>query len=74
MADYFPAPGRNHLFVPGPTNIPDKVIQAMTRNNEDHRSPAFPVLSKTCLEDVKQLFGTKKGHAFIFPSTGEQAF
>eukprot|EP00243_Klebsormidium_subtile_P004342 TRINITY_DN18318_c0_g1_i1.p1 TRINITY_DN18318_c0_g1~~TRINITY_DN18318_c0_g1_i1.p1 ORF type:complete len:403 (-),score=105.89 TRINITY_DN18318_c0_g1_i1:380-1588(-) len=70
MADYFPAPGRNHLFVPGPTNIPDKVIQAMARNNEDHRSPAFPTLSKTCLEDVKKLFATEKGHAFIFPSTG----
>lgn len=71
MADYFPAPGRNHLFVPGPTNIPDKVIQAMNRNNEDHRSPAFPVLSKTCIEDVKQLFATQEGHAFIFPSTGQ---
>jgi alanine-glyoxylate transaminase / serine-glyoxylate transaminase / serine-pyruvate transaminase len=69
--EYFPAPGRNHLFVPGPTNVPESVTRAMTRANEDHRSPAFPTLSKSVIDDVKQLFGTTAGTSFIFPTTGE---
>lgn len=44
--DYTYAPGRNHLFVPGPVNIPDQVLRAMNRNNEDYRSPAIPALTK----------------------------
>ena len=68
--DNYPAPGRNHVFVPGPVNIPDAVLRAMNRNNEDHRSPAFPILSKSCIDDVKQLFKTKTGTTFIFPTTG----
>eukprot|EP00898_Chlorokybus_atmophyticus_P006142 jgi/Chlat1/6529/Chrsp45S06001 len=70
MADYYPAPGRNHLFVPGPVNIPEPVLRAMTRNNEDHRSPAFPALSKSVINDTKKIFGTETGTAFIFPATG----
>ncbi|BBN07046.1 alanine-glyoxylate transaminase / serine-glyoxylate transaminase / serine-pyruvate transaminase [Marchantia polymorpha subsp. ruderalis] len=70
MAEYFPAPGRNHLFVPGPTNIPERVMQAMNRNNEDHRSPAFPVFSKALISDVKRLFKSTKGTCFIIPTTG----
>ncbi len=68
--DYYPAPGRNHLFVPGPTNVPEPVLRAMNRSNEDHRSPAFPKLSKSVIEDVKQLFGTTKATSFIIPTTG----
>ncbi|KAG0614175.1 hypothetical protein M758_6G156300 [Ceratodon purpureus] len=72
--DYFPAPGRNHLFVPGPTNIPEAILQSMNRNNEDHRSPAFPSLSKSVIDDVKQLFGTQTATSFIFPSSGTGAW
>eukprot|EP00899_Mesostigma_viride_P022323 jgi/Mesvir1/3275/Mv16407-RA.1 len=69
--DYFPAnAGRNHLFVPGPTNIPEEITRAMMRNNEDHRSPAFPSLSREVIEDTKKLFKTTKGTTFVFPSTG----
>lgn len=71
--DYFPAPGRNHLFVPGPTNIPEAILQAMNRNNEDHRSPAIPILSKSVIEDVKLLFGTQNATSFIFPSSGDRS-
>lgn len=74
MADYFPAPGRNHLFVPGPVNIPESVIRAMSRNNEDHRSPAFPKLSKSVIEDTKKIFKSKTGTTFIFPTTGTGAW
>jgi alanine-glyoxylate transaminase/serine-glyoxylate transaminase/serine-pyruvate transaminase len=68
--DYYPAPGRNHLFVPGPTNVPEPILRAMNRSNEDHRSPAFPKLSKSVIEDVKEIFGTTAATSFIFPTTG----
>jgi alanine-glyoxylate transaminase/serine-glyoxylate transaminase/serine-pyruvate transaminase len=68
--DYVNAPGRNHLFVPGPVNIPDQVIRAMSRNNEDYRSPAIPALTKTLLEDVKKIFKTTTGTPFLIPTTG----
>ena len=71
--EYYPAVGRNHLFVPGPTNVPEKITRAMARGNEDHRSPAFPTLSKSVIEDCKQLFGTTEGTCFLFPATGTQA-
>lgn len=68
--DYVYGPGRNHLFVPGPVNIPDQVIRAMNRNNEDYRSPAIPALTKTLLEDVKKIFKTTTGTPFLIPTTG----
>lgn len=68
--DNFNAPGRNHLFVPGPVNIPDQIIRAMNRNNEDYRSPAIPALTKTLLEDVKKIFKTTTGTPFLIPTTG----
>eukprot|EP00850_Spirogloea_muscicola_P006479 SM000030S11488 [mRNA] locus=s30:849597:852508:- [translate_table: standard] len=72
--EYFPAPGFNHLFVPGPTNIPNAVQRALIRPNEDHRSPAFPKLSRSVIEDSKRLFGSTAGTAFIFPTTGTGAW
>lgn len=62
------------MCVPGPTNIPESVLQAMNRNNEDHRSPAFPTLAKSVVEDMKQLFGTTTATSFIFPCTGTGAW
>ena len=62
--------GRNHLYVPGPTNIPDEVLSAMHVPSEDHRSPIFPNLFKPLLEDLKKVFKTEAGHTFIFPATG----
>lgn len=68
--DYVNGPGRNHLFVPGPVNIPEQVLRAMNRNNEDYRSPAIPALTKTLLEDVKKIFKTTTGTPFLIPTTG----
>lgn len=62
--------GRNHLFVPGPTNIPESVQNAMHVEMEDHRSPNFPKLVKPLLEDLKKIFKTTFGRTFIFPATG----
>ena len=62
--------GRNHLFVPGPTNVPDSIMSAMHMPMEDHRSPVFPDLVKPLLEDLKKIFKTQSGQTFIFPATG----
>ena len=63
-------PGRNFLFVPGPTNVPERILRAMDRAMEDHRSSAFPELSTPLLRDLKRVFKTANGQAFIFPATG----
>ncbi|KAI5056731.1 hypothetical protein GOP47_0028549 [Adiantum capillus-veneris] len=72
--EYFPGPGRNQLFVPGPVNVPEQVLRAMNRNNEDYRSPAMPTLSKSVLEDVKRIFKTTGATSFIIPTTGTGAW
>jgi alanine-glyoxylate transaminase/serine-glyoxylate transaminase/serine-pyruvate transaminase len=64
------AAGRNFLFVPGPTNVPDRVLRAMMVAMEDHRSPAFPELSRACLEGLKPIFKTSTAATFLFPSSG----
>ncbi|HEY3012769.1 MAG TPA: aminotransferase class V-fold PLP-dependent enzyme [Gemmatimonadales bacterium] len=66
--------GRNFLFVPGPTNVPDRVLRAMHRAMEDHRSSDFPSLSAPVLKDLKQIFKTSSGQAFIFPASGTGAW
>jgi alanine-glyoxylate transaminase/serine-glyoxylate transaminase/serine-pyruvate transaminase len=63
-------PGRNFLFVPGPTNVPERILRAMDRAMEDHRSSAFPDLATGLFRDLKQVFQTTSGQPFIFPATG----
>ena len=67
-------PGRNFLFVPGPTNIPDRVQRAMVVAMEDHRSSKFPELSTSVLADLKRIYRTEEGRVFIFPSSGTGAW
>jgi len=62
--------GRNFLFVPGPTNVPDRVQRAMVVSMEDHRSPDFPALTNSIIPRLKRLFRTQTGTPFIFPSSG----
>jgi alanine-glyoxylate transaminase/serine-glyoxylate transaminase/serine-pyruvate transaminase len=64
------AAGRNFLFVPGPTNVPERVTRAMMISMEDHRSPIFPELARACLTGLKPIFKTTTGTPFIFPSSG----
>lgn len=66
--------GRNFLFVPGPTNVPDRVLRAMHRPMEDHRSSDFPSLALPLFEDLKKIFKTSSGQAFIFPASGTGAW
>ena len=62
--------GRSFLFIPGPTNIPDRVARAMVGAMEDHRSSAFPELSRGVLTDLRKIFKTEKGTPILFPATG----
>ena len=66
--------GRNFLFVPGPTNVPDRVQRAMLVAMEDHRSSKFPDLSRSVLHDLKSVYKTATGQVFIFPSSGTGAW
>ncbi len=67
-------PGRNFLFVPGPTNVPDRILRAMHVAMEDHRSPDFPKLTRPLYERLKRVFKTEEGQVFIFPSSGTGAW
>jgi alanine-glyoxylate transaminase/serine-glyoxylate transaminase/serine-pyruvate transaminase len=66
--------GRNFLFVPGPTNVPDRILSAMHRAMEDHRSSAFPELPAALFPALKKVFKTTTGQPFIFPSSGTGAW
>jgi alanine-glyoxylate transaminase / serine-glyoxylate transaminase / serine-pyruvate transaminase len=67
-------PGRNFLFVPGPTNVPDRILRAMHIALEDHRSSDFPKLTLPLFEDTKKIFKTREGQVFIYPSSGTGAW
>jgi len=62
--------GRNFLFVPGPTNVPDRILRAMAVPMEDHRSAAFPALAQACLDGLKPVFKTVRGAPILFPASG----
>jgi alanine-glyoxylate transaminase/serine-glyoxylate transaminase/serine-pyruvate transaminase len=63
-----------HLFIPGPTNIPEAVRQAMDLRMEDMRSPEFPKFTLPLFEDIKKVFKMKNGRVFIYPSSGTGAW
>lgn len=63
-------PGQKGLAVPGPTNMPFAVRQAMDIPLEDHRAPDFPDLVKPLLADLKKVFLTETGQVFVFPGSG----
>jgi alanine-glyoxylate transaminase/serine-glyoxylate transaminase/serine-pyruvate transaminase len=51
-------PGRHFLQIPGPTNVPDRVLRAIDKPTIDHRGPEFAELAKACLEGMKAVFQT----------------
>lgn len=63
-----------HLFIPGPTNIPEPVRMAMNLPMEDMRSPEFPKFTLPLFDDLKKVFKMKDGRVFIFPSSGTGAW
>jgi alanine-glyoxylate transaminase/serine-glyoxylate transaminase/serine-pyruvate transaminase len=67
------AGGRHHLQIPGPTNVPDRVLRAIAAPTLDHRGPAFAALALDLLERLKPVFGTA-GPVFVYPSSGTGAW
>lgn len=59
-----------HLFIPGPTNIPEPVRKAMNLCMEDMRAPDFPEFTKPLFEDLKKCFKMKDGRVFLYPASG----
>ncbi|HZH46823.1 MAG TPA: aminotransferase class V-fold PLP-dependent enzyme [Roseococcus sp.] len=68
-----PVAGRHFLQIPGPTNVPDRVLRAMDNPTMDHRGPDFGKLGLAILEKVKPVFGTA-GHVVIYPASGTGAW
>lgn len=62
--------GYNHLFIPGPTNVPEPVRQSMNIPMEDMRAPDFGAFVLPILEDLKKVFRTETGRVFVYPSSG----
>ncbi|MER8492541.1 aminotransferase class V-fold PLP-dependent enzyme [Mesorhizobium australicum] len=66
--------GFTHLFIPGPTNIPEQVRQAMNLPMEDMRAATFPDLTLPLFEDIKRVFKNETGRVFIYPCSGTGAW
>ena len=65
--------GRHFLQIPGPTNVPDRILRAMDRPTIDHRGPEFGRLGRSVLEGLRPVFGAE-GAVVIFPSSGTGAW
>src|SRR5258706_1664411 len=67
------ASGRHFLQIPGPTNVPDRVLRAMARPTIDHRGPEFGVLGREVLAELKPIFKTSQP-VIIYPASGTGAW
>ena len=65
--------GRHFLQIPGPTNVPDRILRAIGRPTVDHRGPEFGRLGNRVLSGLREIFGTR-GNVLIFPSSGTGAW
>jgi alanine-glyoxylate transaminase/serine-glyoxylate transaminase/serine-pyruvate transaminase len=65
--------GRHFLQIPGPTNVPDRVLRAIDRPTMDHRGPDFAILGKDVLEGMKRIFRTRHP-VIIYPASGTGAW
>lgn len=65
--------GRHFLQIPGPTNVPDRVLRAIDRPTIDHRGPEFQALGREVLAGLKPIFGTTN-HVVIYPASGTGAW
>ena len=65
--------GRHFLQIPGPTNVPDRILRAMDMPTIDHRGPAFQALGREVLTGVRAIFRTT-GPVVIYPASGTGAW
>jgi alanine-glyoxylate transaminase/serine-glyoxylate transaminase/serine-pyruvate transaminase len=66
--------GRHFLQIPGPTNVPDRVLRAMDRPVPDHRGPELPSLVAEIRAGLRSVFKSEKGEPVIFPGSGTGAW
>ena len=66
--------GINHLFIPGPTNVPEAVRQAMNVPMQDMRAPDFGDLTLGLFRDLKKVLRTTTGEVLLFPGSGTGAW
>jgi alanine-glyoxylate transaminase/serine-glyoxylate transaminase/serine-pyruvate transaminase len=65
--------GRHFLQIPGPTNVPDRVLRALSKPTIDHRGPEFAALAKEVLSGLKEVFLTSSP-VIIYPGSGTGAW
>ncbi len=65
--------GRHFLQIPGPSNVPDRILRAIDQPTIDHRGPEFAVLGKKVLAGLKPIFQCS-GPVVIYPSSGTGAW
>ena len=65
--------GRHLLQIPGPTNVPDRILQAISRPTIDHRGPEFRGIARDILEKLPLIFKTRQP-VVIFPASGTGAW
>jgi alanine-glyoxylate transaminase / serine-glyoxylate transaminase / serine-pyruvate transaminase len=65
--------GRHFLQIPGPSNVPDRVLHALARQTIDHRGPTFAELSSRVLDRIRDVFQTREP-VIIYPSSGTGAW
>ncbi len=66
-------PGRHFLQIPGPTNVPDRVLRAIDHPTIDHRGPTFAALGRDVLDGMKKVFRTDS-NVVIYPASGTGAW
>ncbi|HEX6142783.1 MAG TPA: aminotransferase class V-fold PLP-dependent enzyme [Geminicoccaceae bacterium] len=67
------AAGRHFLQIPGPTNVPDRILRAIDRPTIDHRGPTFQTMARDVLERIRHVFRTE-GPVVIYPASGTGAW
>lgn len=66
--------GRHFLQIPGPTNVPDRVLRAIDSPTMDHRGPQFGELGKAVAAGMKRVFKSAQGEVVIYPASGTGAW
>ena len=67
-------PGRHFLQIPGPTNVPDRVLRAMDNPTIDHRGPEFAAMARRALDGMKRIVRSEAGQVAIYPASGTGAW
>jgi alanine-glyoxylate transaminase/serine-glyoxylate transaminase/serine-pyruvate transaminase len=66
--------GRHFLQIPGPSNVPDRILRAIDFPTMDHRGPDFATLGKSVLAGMRRVFQTTQSEVVIYPASGTGAW